>query len=262
VTFTPGRVNVATSQDEPLWPGAHYLVVFEACSTNHWHVQTGVPVYVLFFFSLTSIASTTSARQLRTNPIPPWLHCLSSPFFPFIFLATTVSLAATRGTSTHLNIRLLHFANQFFQIIVLYAWCSDRARISTTASTVSVVVITAFLRVSAATLLTITPLSMPRLPLFFVPCFSFPVQDDDFSLLTPVIATLATSLQLTVQSLVPIFSPGYSPTTLCQMSLYPKSWSVLVPTPQVSFSSNPIAHATHRILPDKSAAHALLLHFP
>jgi hypothetical protein len=32
-----------------------------------------------------------------------------------------------------------------------------------------------------------------------------------------------------------------------------KSGSVLVLTPQASFSSAPIAHATHRILPDKSA---------
>jgi hypothetical protein len=46
-----------------------------------------------------------------------------SPFpfyFPFIFLATTTSLPATRGNSTRLNIhhsilRLVHFANSFFK---------------------------------------------------------------------------------------------------------------------------------------------------
>jgi hypothetical protein len=62
-------------------------------------------------------------------------------------------------------------------------------------------------------------LSTPRLPLFLVPCSSsFPVQGDDFYLLTPVIATLATSQQFTVQpSLVPILCPRYSPSSLCQI---------------------------------------------
>jgi hypothetical protein len=85
---------------------------------------------------------------------------------------------------------------------------------------------TALLQVPAATLSTITghpavhiSLSTPRLPLFLVPCSSsFPVQGDDFYLLTPVIATLATSQQFTVQpSLVPILCPRYSPSSLCQI---------------------------------------------
>jgi hypothetical protein len=74
---------------------------------------------------------------------------------------------------------------------------------------------------------------MPRLSLFLVFCSPlFLVQDDDFYLLTSDIATLATSRQLTVLSLVLILSLRYSLSALCQMirlflSLPPKYLSLL-----------------------------------
>jgi hypothetical protein len=70
-----GRVNVSKSQDEPLCPVAHHSVVCPRLARR--------------------ITGTLKSHSS--------LACLSSPFlfyFPFILLETTISLAATRGTST------------------------------------------------------------------------------------------------------------------------------------------------------------------
>ena len=118
-------VDVSRSQDEPLGPEcASFGCLSEACSTSHWDTQTGAPVYALFFFNLTPITSHLEERQGGMSfdlsrslaldsfeQIPSLPDFIVSPvlapfpfYFPFIFLATTTSLPATRGNSTRLNI--------------------------------------------------------------------------------------------------------------------------------------------------------------
>jgi len=76
--------------------GVAYLGNMSLVGTRH----TGAPVYV---------------HRLPLDHLLPGfiVSPLLLSIFPSYFLATTTSLAATRGTSTPLNIRLLHFANQF-----------------------------------------------------------------------------------------------------------------------------------------------------
>ena len=81
-----GRLNV-----EPLWPGAHRLVVYPRLARR-------------ITCTLMQFMFQDSFEQIPFLPDSVVSSLLSFSFlFPFSFLAMTISLVATRGTSTPLN---------------------------------------------------------------------------------------------------------------------------------------------------------------